>query len=98
MDVLRSCMRLLLKVLLAPVSLLLLLVKGALCLVTKIAELPLGLFIWLMIFIIGFCVFNHLWRDFAIALLIMAAVYALLFAVEFLKAMLDGLMGFIRAI
>lgn len=98
MNILKVFMRLVLKTLLAPVSLLLLLTKGVLCLATKIVELPLGLFIWLMIFIIGFCVFNHLWRDFAIALLIMAAVYALLFAVEFLKAMLDGLMGLIRAI
>ena len=64
MNILKSFMRLVLKTLLAPVSLLLLLTKGVLCLATKIVELPLGLFIWLMIFIIGFCVFNHLWRDF----------------------------------
>ena len=98
MDVLRSCMRLLLKVLLTPVSLLLLLVKGALCLVTKIAELPLGLFIWLMIFIIGFCLFNQRWRDFGIAVLIMLAVYAMLATVELIKIMIDGLRGLIKAI
>ena len=69
-----------------------------LCLATKLAGLPIGLFIWLMIFILGFCVFNQRWSDFGIAVLIMVGVYAILFAVELLKAMLDGLMGLIRAI
>ena len=98
MGIMRSFLRIALKTLLAPVSLLLFLVKGLLCLATKLAGLPIGLFIWLMIFILGFCVVNQRWGDFGIAVLIMVGVYALLFAVELLKAMLDGLIGLIRTI
>ncbi len=98
MGILKSFLRLVMKTLLAPVSLLLLLVKGLLCLATKLAGLPTGMFIWLMIFILGFCIVNQRWSDFGIALLIMVGVYALLFAVELLKAMLDGLMSLIREI
>lgn len=98
MGIMRSFLRIVLKTLLAPVSLILFLAKGLLCLASKIASLPIGLFIWLMIFILGFCVVNQRWGDFGIAILIMAGVYALLFVVELLKAMLDGLMGLIRAI
>ena len=98
MDIIRSFRRSVLKTLLAPVSLLLLLIKGFLCLAMKVIELPLGLFIWLMIFIIGFCVFNQRWKDLCIAVLITVVVYALLFAVELLKEILDELMGLIRAI
>ena len=98
MGIMKAFLRLVLKTILAPVSLLLLLIKGILCLATKLAGLPIGLFIWLMIFILSFCVFNQRWSDFGIAVLIMIGVYAILFAVELLKAMLDGLMGLIRAI
>ena len=52
----------------------------------------------LLVLILGFCVFNQRWGDFGIAVLIMVGVYAILFTVELLKAMLDGLMGLIRAI
>ena len=98
MDIRRSFMRSVLKTILLPVSLLLLLTKIVLCLLTKIMELPLGLFIWIMIFISGICIFNHFWKYFAIALLLMAIVFVLLAAVEFLKVMLDELMELIRAI
>ena len=98
MEILKGFLRLVLKTLLAPISFLLLLIKGVLCLATKIIELPLGLFIWLMIFIIGFCVFKHMWTNCAIAALIIVGTYAFMFVIELLKDMLDGLRGYIRAI
>lgn len=45
MGIMKAFLRLVLKTILAPVSLLLLLIKGILCLATKLAGLPIGLFI-----------------------------------------------------
>ena len=94
----KTLFRLLLKLVLLPVSLVLLLAKGAICLALKIVELPLGLFIWLIGIIIVFCIFNQRWRDVGVGALIMGAVYGLLFLVTLLEAMIDGLQEKIRSI
>ena len=94
----KTLFRLLLKLVLLPVSLVLLLAKGAICLALKIVELPLGLFIWLIGIIIVFCIFNQRWRDAGVGALIMGVVYGLLFLVTLLEAMIDGLQEKIRSI
>lgn len=71
----KTLFRLLLKLVLLPVSLVLLLAKGAICLALKLVELPLGLFIWLIGIIIVFCIFNQRWRDVGVGALIMGVVY-----------------------
>lgn len=94
----KTLFRLLLKLVLLPVSLVLLLAKGAICLALKLVELPLGLFIWLIGIIIVFCIFNQRWRDVGVGALIMGVVYGLLFLVTLLEAMIDGLQEKIRSI
>ncbi len=94
----KTLLRFLLKLVLLPVSLVLLLSKGAICLALKMAELPFGLFVWLMGIIIVFCIFNQRWRDVGVGALIVAVAYGFFFLATILETMIDGLQEKIRSI
>ncbi len=90
--------RLLLKTLLTPISLLLLLIKGTIRLAMKLIELPLGLFLWLMLFTMIYCVVMHQWANLLFIVLTLAAIVLVMFVATVAELLIDNLRQMIRSI
>ncbi len=94
----RTLLRFLIKTLLFPVSLILLLIKGVLCLAIKLIELPVGLLLWLVVFIVVVSIFKHEWKELGIGAVTLAIIGGILFIAEGLIFMIDELREKIQAI
>lgn len=91
-------MRILLKIILAPVSLVLLVVKGVIHLAINLTSAVIGLFLLYVGFALIYCLVTQRWKDLFIFFVVGIAVIGILFLVVILEEMIDGLRGKIREI
>lgn len=91
-------LRILLKIILAPVSLVLLLAKGVIHLAINLTSAVLGLFLLYVGFALVYCLVTQRWTDLFIFFVVGAAVIGILFLVMILEETIDGLREKIREI
>ena len=91
-------MRILLKIILAPVSLVLLVAKGVIHLAINLTSAVIGLFLLYIGFALIYCLVTQRWKDLFIFFVVGIAVIGSLFLVVILEEMIDGLRGKIREI
>ena len=91
-------MRILLKIILAPVSLVLLVAKGVIHLAINLTSAVIGLFLLYIGFALIYCLVRQRWKDLFIFFVVGIAVIGILFLVVILEEMIDGLRGKIREI
>lgn len=91
-------MRILLKIILAPVSLVLLVAKGVIHLAINLTSAVIGLFLLYIGFALIYCLVTQRWKDLFIFFVVGIAVIGILFLVVILEEMIDGLRGKIREI
>ena len=91
-------MRILLKIILAPVSLVLLVAKGVLHLAINLTSSVVGLFLLYIGFALVYCLVTQRWTDLFIFFVVGVTVIGILFLVVILEEMIDGLRGKIREI
>ena len=91
-------MRILLKIILAPVSLVLLIAKGVIHLVINLTSAVGGLFLLYVGFALVYCLVTQRWTDLFIFVVVGVAVIGILFLVVILEEMIDGLREKIREI
>ena len=91
-------MRILLKIILAPVSLVLLVAKGVIHLAINLTSAVIGLFLLYVGFALVYCLVTQRWKDLFIFFVVGIAVIGILFLVVILEEMIDGLRGKIREI
>lgn len=91
-------LRILLKILLAPVSLVLLVAKGVLHLAINLTSAVIGLFLMYVGFALVYCLVTQRWTDLFIFLVVGIAVIGILFMVVIIEETIDGLREKIREI
>ena len=91
-------MRILLKIILAPVSLVLLVAKGVIHLAINLTSAVIGLFLLYVGFALLYCLVTQRWTDLFIFSVVGAAVIGILFLVVILEETIDGLREKIREI
>ena len=91
-------LRILLKIILAPVSLVLLVVKGVIHLAINLTSAVLGLFLLYVGFALVYCLVTQRLTDLFIFFVVGAAVIGILFLVVILEETMDGLREKIREI
>ncbi|MBQ4218301.1 MAG: hypothetical protein II666_01995 [Butyrivibrio sp.] len=91
-------MRILLKIILAPVSLVLLVAKGVIHLAINLTSAVIGLFLLYIGFALIYCLVTQRWKDLFIFFVVGIAVIGILFLVVILEEIIDGLRGKIREI
>ena len=91
-------LRILLKIVLAPVSLVLLVAKGVIHLAINLTSAVIGLFLLYVGFALVYCLVTLRWTDLFIFFVVGAAVIGILFLVVILEEMIDGLRKKIREI
>ena len=91
-------MRILLKIILAPVSLVLLVAKGVIHLAINLTSAVIGLFLLYVGFALVYCLVTLRWTDLFIFFVVGAAVIGILFLVVILEETIDGLRKKIREI
>ena len=93
-----NILRVLLKIILAPVSLVLLLPKGAIHLAINLTSVVIGFFILYVGFALVFCLVTQRWTHLSIFFVVGVAVIGILFLVVVLEETIDALREKIRAI
>lgn len=91
-------LRILLKIILAPVSLVLLVAKGVIHLVINLTSAVVGLFLLYVGFALVYCLVTQRWTDLFIFVVVGVAVIGILFLVVILEETIDGLREKIREI
>lgn len=91
-------LRILLKIILAPVSLVLLLAKGVIHLAINLTSAVIGLFLLYVGFALVYCLVTQRWTDLFIFLVVGIAVIGILFMVVIIEETIDGLREKIREI
>ena len=91
-------MRILVKIILAPVSLVLLVARGAIHLAINLTSAIVGLFLLYVGFALIYCLIAQRWTDLFIFFVVGVAVIGILFFVVVLEEMIDGLREKIREI
>ena len=91
-------LRILLKIILAPVSLVLLVAKGVLHLAINLTSAVIGLFLMYVGFALVYCLVTQRWTDLFIFFVVGAAVISILFLVVILEESIDCLREKIREI
>ena len=91
-------LRILLKIILAPVSLVLLVVKGVIHLAINLTSAVLGLFLLYVGFALVYCLVTQRWTDLFIFFVVGAAVIGILFLVMIPEETIDGVRAKIREI
>ena len=91
-------LRILLKIILAPVSLVLLVAKGAIHLAINLTSAIVGLFLLYVGFALVYCLVTQRWTDLFIFLVVGIAVIGILFMVVIIEETIDGLREKIREI
>ena len=90
--------RILLKIILAPVSLVLLIAKGVIHMAINLSSAVVGLFLLYVGFALAYCLVAQRWKDLFIFAVVGVAVIGILFLVVVLEEMIDGLREKIREI
>ena len=91
-------LRILLKIIFAPVSLVLLVAKGVIHLAINLTSAVIGLFLLYVGFALVYCLVTQRWTDLFIFVVVGVAVIGILFLVVILEEMIDGLRKKIREI
>ena len=91
-------LRILLKIILAPVSLVLLVVKGVIHLAINLTSAVLGLFLLYVGFALVYCLVTQRWTDLFIFFVVGVAVIGILFLVMIMEETIDSLREKIREI
>ena len=91
-------LRILLKIILAPVSLVLLVAKGVIHLAINLTSAVIGLFLLYVGFALVYCLVTMRWTDLFIFFVVGVAVIGILFLVVILEETIDGLRKKIREI
>ena len=91
-------LRILLKIILAPVSLVLLVAKGVIHLAINLTSAVIDLFLLYVGFALVYCLVTQRWTDLFIFLVVGIAVIGILFLVVILEVTIDGLRKKIREI
>ncbi len=91
-------LRILLKIILAPVSLMLLVAKGVIHLAINLASAVIGLFLLYVGFALVYCLVTQRWTDLFIFFVVGIAVIGILFLVVILEETIDSLREKIREI
>ncbi len=91
-------LRILLKILLAPVSLVLLVAKGVIRLAINLTSAVVGLFLMYVGFALVYCLVTQRWTDLFIFFVVGVAVIGILFLVVILEETIDSLREKIRDI
>jgi heme O synthase-like polyprenyltransferase len=91
-------LRILLKIILAPVSLVLLIAKGVIHLAINLTSTVVGLFLLYVGFALVYCLIAQRWTDLFIFSVVGVAVIGILFLVVILEETIDGLREKIREI
>lgn len=91
-------LRILLKTILAPVSLMLLVAKGVIHLAINLASAVIGLFLLYVGFALVYCLVTQRWTDLFIFFVVGIAVIGILFLVVILEETIDSLREKIREI
>ena len=91
-------LRILLKIILAPVSLVLLVAKGVIHLAINLTSAVIGLFLLYVGFALVYCLVTQRWTDLFIVFVVGAAVIGILFLVMILEETIDGVRAKIREI
>ena len=91
-------LRILLKIILAPVSLVLLVAKGVIHLAINLTSAVIGLFLLYVGFALVYCLVTQRWMDLFIFFVVGATVIGILFLVVIVEEMIDGLREKIREI
>ena len=91
-------LRILLKIILAPVSLVLLVAKGVIHLAINLTSAVVGLFLLYVGFALVYCLVTQRWTDFFIFFVVGVAVIGILFLVVIIEETIDGLREKIREI
>lgn len=91
-------LRILLKIILAPVSLVLLVARGAIHLAINLTSAIVGLFLLYVGFALVYCLVTQRWTDLFIFLVVGIAVIGILFMVVIIVETIDGLREKIREI
>lgn len=91
-------LRILLKIILAPVSLVLLVAKGVIHLVINLTSAVVGLFLMYVGFALVYCLVTQRWTDLFIFFVVGVAVIGILFLVVILEETIDALGEKIRDI
>ena len=91
-------LRILLKIILAPVSLVLLVAKGVIHLVISLTSAGVGLFLLYVGFALVYCLVTQRWTDLFIFVVVGVAVIGILFLVVILEETIDGVRAKIREI
>lgn len=89
-------LRILLKIILVPVSLVLLLAKGVIHLAINLTSAVIGLFLLYVGFALVYCLVIQRWTDLFIFLVVGIVVIGILFLVVILEETIDSLRGRIR--
>ena len=84
-------LRILLKIILAPVSLMLLVAKGVIHLAINLASAVIGLFLLYVGFALVYCLVTQRWTDLFIFFVVGVTVIGILFLVVILEETIDGL-------
>ena len=91
-------LRILLKIILVPVSLVLLVAKGVIRLAINLTSAVVGLFLLYVGFALVYCLVTQRWTDLFIFVVVGVAVIGILFLVVILEETIDGLREKIREI
>lgn len=91
-------LRKLLKIILAPISLVLLVAKGVIHLAIYLTSAVVGLFLLYVGFALVYCLVTQRWTDLLIFFIVGVAVIGILFLVVILEETIDGLREKIREI
>ena len=91
-------LRILLKIILAPVSLVLMVAKGVIHLAINLTSAVIGLFLLYVGFALIYCFISQRWTDLFIFFVVGVAVIGILFLVVILEETIDGLRKKIREI
>ena len=91
-------LRILLKIIFAPVSLVLLVAKGVIHLAINLTSAVIGLFLLYVGFALVYCLVTQRWTDLFIFLVVGIAVIGILFMVVIIEETIDGLREKIREI
>ena len=91
-------LKILLKIILAPVSLALLVAKGVIHLAINLTSTVVGLFLLYVGFALVYCLVTQRWTDLFIFFVVGAAVIGILFLVMILEETIDGVRAKIREI
>ncbi len=91
-------LRILLKIILTPVSLMLLVAKGVILLAINLTSAVLGLFLLYVGFALVYCLVTQRWTDLFIFFVVGVAVIGILFLIVILEEKIDGIRNRIRGV